>query len=122
MSAPQPHSASGDRPAVPNDGDRSDLLDQAARPAGGDRPGGGRLPPDLQIAIIEAAARIVAGPQSSQLIQDPDIAQGVAASFRTIYDAIMQAVEGGKAAGDRQERGADRLTELPGSAPPPAGS
>lgn len=46
----------------------------------------------LQIAVIDAAARIVAGPQSSHLIQDPDIAQGVAASFCTVYDAIMQAV------------------------------
>ena len=46
----------------------------------------------LQIAVIDAAARIVAGPQSSHLIQDPDIAQGVAASFRTVYNAIMQAV------------------------------
>ncbi len=50
--------------------------------------------PELQIAIIDAAARIVAGPQSSHLVQDPDIAQGVAASFRTVYDAIMEAVSG----------------------------
>ena len=46
----------------------------------------------LQIAIIEAAARIVSGPHSSHLMQDPDIAQGVAASFRTVYDAILGAV------------------------------
>jgi hypothetical protein len=46
----------------------------------------------LQIAIIEAAARIVSGTQSSHLMQDPDIAQGVAASFRTVYDAILGAV------------------------------
>ena len=46
----------------------------------------------LQIAVIDAAARIVVGPQSSHMIQDPDIAQGVAASFRTVYDAIMEAV------------------------------
>ncbi len=50
--------------------------------------------PELRIAVINAAARIVAGPQSSHLIQDPDIAQGVAASFRTVYDAIMEAVSG----------------------------
>jgi hypothetical protein len=52
---------------------------------------------DLQIAVIEATARIVSGAQSSHLIQDPDIAQGVAASFRTIYDAIMGAVTGAPA-------------------------
>ena len=52
---------------------------------------------DLQIAVIEATARIVSGAQSSHLIQDPDIAQGVAASFRTIYDAIMGAVSGAPA-------------------------
>jgi hypothetical protein len=50
------------------------------------------LPLALQIAIIEAAARIVSGPHSSHLMQDPDIAQGVAASFRTVYDAILGAV------------------------------
>jgi hypothetical protein len=67
-------------------------------PPGGDPaapPAGAQL--DLQIAVIEAAARIVSGAQSSHLIQDPDIAQGVAASFRTIYDAIMGAVSGAPA-------------------------
>jgi hypothetical protein len=49
-------------------------------------------PVNLQIAAIEAAARIVSGAQSSHLIQDPDIAAGVAASFRTIYYAIVGAV------------------------------
>jgi hypothetical protein len=58
----------------------------------------GAPPLDLQIAVVEAAARIVAGPHSSHLIQDPDIAQGVAASFRTVYDAIMGAVTGAPSA------------------------
>jgi hypothetical protein len=67
-------------------------------PPGGDPaapPVGAQI--DLQIAVIEATARIVSGAQSSHLIQDPDIAQGVAASFRTIYDAIMGAVSGAPA-------------------------
>jgi hypothetical protein len=66
----------------------------ASRPVERGRSGDPLLAHDLQIAIIDAAARIVAGPQSSQLIQDPDIAQGVAASFRTVYDAILEAVSG----------------------------
>ncbi|HVG98288.1 MAG TPA: hypothetical protein VNK05_15380 [Chloroflexota bacterium] len=64
-------------------------VDPAAPPAGSQIA--------LQIAVIEATARIVSGAQSSHLIQDPDIAQGVAASFRTIYDAIMGAVGGAPA-------------------------
>jgi hypothetical protein len=82
------HSPSGRPSGLPSalaDGSADDprmaLADPAAAPSLG-----------LQIAVIDAAARIVAGPQSSHLIQDPDIAQGVAASFRTVYDAIMQAV------------------------------
>ena len=50
-------------------------------------------PLDLRIAIVEAAARIVSGPYSSHLIQDPDIAQGAADCFRTVYRAILEAVE-----------------------------
>ncbi len=72
-------------PSAPADGPATDPHIAQAVPAAAPSLG-------LQIAVIDAAARIVAGPQSSHLIQDPDIAQGVAASFRTVYDAIMQAV------------------------------
>jgi hypothetical protein len=86
----------------------SDLPDQATpAPAGRDRP-----PPELLIAVTDAAARIVAGPHSSHLIQDPDIAQSVAASFRTVFDAILGAVTGAppvppsEAGGDTPEQSA----------------
>jgi hypothetical protein len=68
------------------------MNDVPAPPTAGESPPARPAHVDLQIAVIEATARIVSGPHSSQLIQDPDIAQGVAASFRTIYDAIMGAV------------------------------
>ena len=74
--------------AVPSAG--PDAAPTATRSDGAAGDAGGAVA--LQIAVVEATARIVSGKQSSHLIQDPDIADGVADCFRTVYRAILDAV------------------------------
>jgi hypothetical protein len=89
MSSPSPTNQPGGSPSPAPAGNRPSPGPSPSAPVPSQEPALA-----LQIAIIEAAARIVSGPHSSHLMQDPDIAQGVAASFRTVYDAILGAVAG----------------------------